>query len=255
MSEVTQYEPGTFCWAELATSDPDGAKRFYTGLFGWTVNEMPMGDGSFYSMVQLRGLDAGALYGMRKEQREQGVPPNWMSYFSVVSADETARKAKELGGKVLAEPFDVFDVGRMAVLQDPAGATFSIWQPKRNIGARVNNEPGAFCWSELDTDDTEKAKGFYTRLFEWGTKVGGEYTEWLQGGRSIGGMMKIPPEWGAVSPNWLTYLAVADCDATARKAQELGGQAIVPPTDIPDVGRFAVLRDPQGAVFAVVRLG
>lgn len=254
MTEVTQYQPGTFCWPELATSDQEGAKTFYTRLFGWTASDVPIGDGATYSMLQLAGKDVGALYRMRKEQAAQGVPPHWMSYVSVASADEAARKAKALGAKVLAEPFDVFDVGRMAVLQDPQGATFSLWQPQKHIGARVVSEPNAMCWDELDTTDTQAAGRFYTQLFGWTTKFGGDYTEFHRGQTPAGGMMKIPKEWGKVPPNWLVYFAVRDCDQSAAKAKELRAQPIVPPTDIPKVGRFSVLQDPQGAVFAIIKL-
>ncbi len=252
--EISAYEPGSFCWPELATSDQEGGKKFYTSLFGWSVNEIPIQPGETYTMLQLGGKDVGALYRMRPDQSAQGVPPHWMSYVSVASADQAARRAKELGGKVLAEPFDVFDVGRMAVLQDPQGARFSLWQAKKHIGARVINEPGALCWNELDTTDTAGAAKFYTALFGWITKVGGDYTEFHRGKTPAGGMMRIPKEWGKVPPNWLVYFAVEDCDASAAKAKELRGAAMVPPTDIANVGRFAVLRDPQGAVFAIIRL-
>ena len=166
---------------------------------------------------------------------------------------QSAKKAKDLGGKLLMEPFDVMDVGRMAVIQDPQGATFCVWEPKKHIGAELMNEPGTMCWAELDTTDTESAKKFYTGLFGWGTKDSEQYTEWLRGGTSIGGMMKIPKEWGPVPPNWLVYFMVSDVDASAKKAGELGAGTIVPPMDIPKTGRFAVLHDQQGAVFAIFK--
>jgi predicted enzyme related to lactoylglutathione lyase len=256
MPDMTRYEPGSFCWPELATTDPEAAKRFYGELFGWKANDMPMGDGSAYTMLELRGQQAGALYPMQQAQRDSGVPPNWMPYVSVANADETARRAKELGGTVLMEPFDVFDFGRMAALQDPTGATFSIWQPKTHIGARVYGEPGAFCWNELDTKNTGKALDFYTKLFGWKANPSKEYTEFTAPGASypMGGMMEIPEDWGKVPPNWLTYFAVDDADGAVAKAQKLGGKTIVPPTDIPNTGRFAILQDPQGATFAVIKL-
>jgi uncharacterized protein len=252
MPEVTRHEPGSFCWAELATTDDASAKKFYTALFGWGSEDSPAGPDMIYTTLKKNGKSVGALYKMRPEQK--GMPPNWMTYVTVVSADEAAKKAKELGGKLLMEPFDVMDIGRMAVVQDPQGASFSLWQPKKHIGAEVINEPGALCWAELDTRDTESAKRFYTGLFGWGTKVSDAYIELQQGGTSMGGIMKIPEEWGPVPSNWLVYFAVADCDATAKKTGELGGGTIVPPTDIPGMGRFSVQRDPQGAVFAIYRM-
>src|SRR5262249_36849529 len=168
-------------------------------------------------------------------------------------ADAAAKKAKELGGSILMEPFDVMDVGRMAVIQDKQGAVFSVWEAKKHIGAEVMNEPGALCWAELDTNDTKSAEKFYTALFGWGTKPSETYTEWQRGGQSIGGMMTIPKEWGPVPPNWLVYFMVSDVDETTKKAGSLGAEAVVPPMDIPKTGRFSVIRDPQGAVFATFK--
>ena len=252
MTKIDHHEPGSFSWAELATTDAGAAKTFYTGLFGWSYVDSPAGPDMIYTRVKKGGKDAAALYQLGKEQK--GVPPHWNVYFSVASADESASKAKKLGAKALMEPFDVMEYGRMALLQDPQGATFSLWEPRKHIGAEVMNEPNTACWAELDTTDTESAGKFYTALFGWGTKVGGDYTEFQVGGRSIGGMMKIAKEWGNVPPNWLVYFAVDDCDATAGKAQKLGAKIFMPPTDIPKTGRFAILQDPQGAVFAVIKL-
>ncbi len=231
MPEVTRHEPGSFCWPELATTDNGAAKKFYTSLFGWSAEDSPAGPDMIYTMLKKKGKAVGALYKLGPEQK--GVPPHWNIYVSVASADAAAKKAKDLGAKVLMEPFDVMDVGRMAIIQDQQGATFCVWEAKKHIGAEVVNEPGALCWAELDTTDTESAQRFYTALFGWGAKVSDTYIEWQQKGTSIGGLMKIPKEWGPVPPNWLVYFAV---------------------TDIPGAGRFAVLRDPQGAVFAVYRM-
>ncbi len=251
MSEVTKHEPGSFCWPELATTDDGGAKRFYTTLFDWSFEDSPAGPDMVYTMLKKRAKDVGALYKLGPEQK--GVPPHWNIYVSVASADATAKKAKDFGGKVLMEPFDVMDFGRMAIIEDQQGARICIWEPKKHIGAVIINEPGSLCWAELDTTDTDSAGRFYSSLFGWGTKVSPEYTEWQFGETSIGGMMKIPKEWGPVPPNWLVYFAVTDCDATAKKAAELGGGTVVPPSDIPGTGRFAVLSDPQGAVFAIFK--
>lgn len=256
MPEQTRHEPGMFCWVELATNDGPAAKKFYTSLFGWGVNEIPMGDQGTYSMVQKNGKDAGAMYQMGPQQK--GMPPNWGSYVCVTSADETAAKAKSLGGTVVLEPFDVFDSGRMALLQDPTGAFFSIWEPKEHIGAKVTNEPGAFCWNELYTTDPKRAADFYQSLFGWsGEKVQlpvGEYTMFEKGGAQAAGMLQISKEWGPMPPHWLVYFAVDDSDRTVEKAKGMGANVMVPPTDIPNIGRFSILSDPQGAGFAVIKL-
>jgi len=258
MTEVTRHEPGSFSWVELATSDPAAARSFYTALFGWTTADTPMGPGpdDVYTRLQLSGKDVGALYKMMKEQAEQGVPPNWLCYVTVASADDAAGTAKELGATALAGPFDVEDYGRMAMLQDPEGAVFAVWQPRKHIGIQRVEEVGAPCWCELSTRDAAKAGKFYAGLFGWGLKTSDPaYHEILRGGAPIGGIMPMPPEMEGVPPHWGVYFQVADCDASAAKAKALGGQICFGPHDIANVGRFAVIQDPQGAVFSVIRLG
>ena len=166
MTEVTKHEPGSFSWAELATSDPQSAKKFYTGLFGWSIKDNPMGEGFVYTLLQIGGKDVAALYQLMKEQAEQGVPPNWMCYVAVENADETAKKARSLGGKIMAEPFDVMDYGRMAVIQDPEGAIISIWQPMTHSGVQRVDEPGTMSWCELSTRDAAKSTPPFTMALQ-----------------------------------------------------------------------------------------
>ncbi len=163
MSEFTKHEPGSFSWVELATTDPASAKAFYSSLFGWTFVDTPAGPDMIYTRLQLRGKDVAALYPQQKEQREHGVPPNWMSYVTVESADRAAAKAGELGGTVLMEPFDVMEHGRMAIVQDPTSAILSLWQPRQHIGVQVRDETNSLCWNELYTRDTGRAAKFYSR--------------------------------------------------------------------------------------------
>jgi uncharacterized protein len=256
MTEVTRHEPGSFSWVELATSDPGAAKSFYTALFGWTAADTPMGPEFVYTRLQLGGKDVGALYKMMKEQAEQGVPPNWLCYVTVESADDAAKKAKALGGTVLAEPFDVEDYGRMAMLQDPEGAVFAVWQPRKHIGIQRVEEIGAPCWCELSTRDAEGAGKFYKGLFGWRVKTSDPaYHEIERGGVPIGGFLPMRPEMQGVPPHWGVYFMVADCDATVAKARTLGGQVCFGPHDIAGTGRFATLLDGQGAAFSVIKLG
>ena len=250
-----EHAPGTFCWAELATTDGPGAKKFYSELFGWETADMPIGEGMVYTMLSLGGKTVGALYD--KGEAMKDVPTHWASYISVTSADEITAKAKSLGATIIREPFDVFDVGRMAVITDPTGAAFCIWQPKAHKGYGIKGEPNTVCWNELLTNDTAKATDFYTKLFGWTTKADPgpmPYTEFKNGDEHVGGMMQIQPDMGPVPPHWGIYIAVNDCDATAQKATSLGAQTYVPPTDIEKVGRFSVLSDPQGAGFAIIKL-
>ena len=187
------------------------------------------------------------------------MPPHWQSYVSVASADEIADKAGSLGGTVFQPAFDVMDVGRMAVVQDPAGATFALWQPKAHKGAELLNVPGAPCWNELFTKDTEVAKTFYTGLFGWSTEempspTGAPYTMFKNGERPAGGMLEIQEEMGDVPPHWAVYFAVEGCDSSLERARALGAQVSFPPMDVPDVGRIAGLQDPQGATFSIIEL-
>jgi predicted enzyme related to lactoylglutathione lyase len=169
--------------------------------------------------------------------------------------DESARRARELGAAVLSEPFDVMDLGRMAVVRDPTGAVFALWQAGKSIGARRVNETGAACWSELATRDTSVAEKFYTRLFGWKAKTseygGAPYTEFLLGDRSIAGMMAIRDEWGPMPTYWAVYFGVDNADESTSRAQRLGGRVLTPPTDIPNVGRFSIVQDPLGATLSL----
>jgi predicted enzyme related to lactoylglutathione lyase len=262
MSERESYEHGTPSWADHSSSDPEAAASFYSGIFGWeTENVMPPDSGGQYFMARVRGRDVAAL----SSQMSPG-PVVWTTYITVDDADATAAKVPDAGGRVLAEPFDVFDSGRMAVLADSSGAAFSIWQAGQHIGAGLVNEPGAMCWNELLTRDPDGAKRFYGELFGWRTSAmpfeGGEYTGWHLPGEGdpepqsgIGGMMPMVGEqWPAdLPPHWMVYFAVADTDGTCSRAEELGGTVAVPAFDS-SVGRIAVLDDPLGAVFSVITL-
>jgi len=248
MTKTTKHDPGAFCWIELTTSDRRAAQQFYTSLVAWTANEMPMNGGEPYVMLQKGGLNVGALY------QTAEVPPNWLSYVAVESADDSARTAKDLGANLLSQPFDVMDVGRMAVVEDPQGARFALWQAKRHHGIDVRDEPNTLCWNELMTSDIEGARKFYSALFDWKLKVSSEYTEIHVDERGIGGLMQISPDMAGMPPHWHPYFMVENCDGALNKAKSLGVKDFFGPHDIPNVGRFAVLNDPQGATFAIIQV-
>jgi len=255
MPVMETYAPGTFCWADLGSPDAAAAKRFYTALFGLTAEDRPMGPDAFYTMLTVDGRSVAALY--QQEPAPAGTPAQWLSYISVLSVNESAQRAKELGGAVLMDPFDVLDVGRMAMVQDPTGAVVALWEPRRHAGAGLAGEPNAICWNELATTDTGRAGAFYTSLFGWSTETQpmgkGTYTMFTDAGAPRGGMMAIPTELGSVPPHWKIYFAVSDCEGQTTLAQSLGGSVRFPPTDAAGVGRYSVLADPQGAVFAVIQ--
>jgi uncharacterized protein len=255
MTARKSFTPGSVCWADLATTDWQDARRFYTALFGWSVEERPIGPSSPpYVLLKKGDAVAAALYQQDEEHRLLEMPPAWQVYFHVDDVDAVTKKARELGANVVTEPLDVQEAGRTALLQDPQSAMFALWKGKKRPGLGVLDEPGSLCWVELQTTDTTAAKTFYTSLFGWKTKDDPAYTEWINGGAHIGGMLKQPPEQEGVPPSWVVYFAVDDCDAVARRVQDLGGELHYGPEDIPRVGRFAVVMDPQGAPFCVIKL-
>lgn len=251
MGERTSYAPGTFSWVDLSTPDVDGAKAFYSGLFGWQALDLPVGENSIYSMQQIGGRNVAAIGPQPEAQRQAGVPPIWQSYVSVESADAAAARAAELGGTVHAGPFDVMEAGRMAVIQDPQGAFFMVWEPRENIGAGLVNAPGAFSWNELATPDIEGARSFYGGLFGWTfEEMPGPqpYVVIKNGGANNGGIRPLEP--AGMPPNWTVYFAVEDIDAGLARVRELGGNVFMGPMDIA-MAKIGVVQDPQGAVFVL----
>lgn len=256
MPETTVQAPGTFCWCEVGTTDARVAKSFYGSLFGWTTQDVPAGDAGTYTMIHHGGHELGGMYELSKEMREQGVPAHWLAYVKVASADAAAAKATELGGRVVMGPFDVMKAGRMAVVQDPTGGTFAMWESREHGGAGGMGETGTPCWFELISTDKAEAGAFYAALFSWQLEsfLGPmDYTIFKQGEKSVGGLMQRTEEMGPVPSHWMIYFAVDDCDATVANAARLGGQVCMPPQDIPTVGRIAVLGDPSGAMFAIIK--
>jgi uncharacterized protein len=267
------YLPGVPCWIDTSQPDPQAAVDFYGGLFGWEFEDvMPPGAPGSYFMGRLRGGDVAAV-----GSQPEGAPPMavWNTYVWVESADEAVSKVQAAGGRVLMEPFDVMDAGRMAVFGDPEGAVFCVWQAKQHKGARIVNEPGSLNFNGLNTRDVAGAKSFYGSVFGWETlDLGGGAAMWTLPGyaefleRSDPGLRERMQQSGApegfadvvatlnpiagdqadVLAHWNVTFAVDDADATAARAAELGGQVVVAPFDAPWV-RMTVITDPQGATF------
>lgn len=252
MAERTGYTPGTFCWADLSTTDQEAAKAFYGALFGWQAQDVPMGDGSVYSMMRVDDKNVAAIAPQPQQQRDAGVPPVWNSYVSVQSADATAERAKELGASVHAPAFDVLEAGRMAVIQDPQGAYFLAWQPNMNPGAQLVNAPGALVWNELQSPDTAASAAFYGQLFGWDiAQFPGSSEPYLgikNGEVNNGGIRELSPP--GIPPNWLVYFGTEDVEAAIARVGELGGTTMAGPIDI-QIAKIAIVADPQGAVFAL----
>ena len=247
MADEALHPPGTPTWVDLSTTDVDAGRGFYEQLFGWTTDE-PAGPefGGYAMFRQGDKIVAGSGPVM------DGAPPAWTTYVRTADAAATAQTARDAGGEVVVEPMEIPEAGIMAVIKDPTGAYFGVWQNGGHKGAELFNEPVSLTWNELGTRDVEAAKRFYTAVFGW-NPTGDNYVQWELNGKSIGGCLDlsttgVPDD---VPANWLSYFAVASVDETAERVKELGGTVRMPPADIPDMGRFSVVADPQGAVFAL----
>jgi predicted enzyme related to lactoylglutathione lyase len=200
--------------------------------------------------MQLHGKDVAGFHGI--PQSEQ----SWLGYIAVESADSTGIRAKDLGAKICVAPFDVPGVGRMSMLQDPAGGTFALWEAKGHRGARLVEEPGTMLWNELIVHDVNAAREFYSRLFGWSTREmrvpTGDYMVFMSGDRQVAGLMQIGKDWGPVSPHWQIFFAVKNCDADIARTKALGGSLLFGPVDVPKTGRFALLADPCDGVFLIM---
>jgi predicted enzyme related to lactoylglutathione lyase len=250
---MVNYPPGTPSWVDYGSLDPDASASFYGELFGWS-SESAGADAGGYQILTLGGERVGGL-----GPAPEGQPPHWTIYIAVADADETQAKVDAAGGKTLFGPLDVFTAGRMAMFADGAdGAIFGIWQPGDNRGAQVVNQVNAFSWDELGTRDREGAERFYGEVFGWTLEPieqGGEfvYGSWQLDGRKIGGLMPMGEQFPAHTPaHWLPYFGVEDVNATAARAEELGGGVRVPRMEVP-AGAFSVLSDPHGAVFGILQ--
>jgi predicted enzyme related to lactoylglutathione lyase len=270
MPERDQYIPGVPCWVDAQQPDPDAALPFYSGLFGWEFeNVMPDDAEGVYYMARIRGGEVAAI-----GPTPPGAPPMamWNTYIAVADADASAAKVRDAGGTVFMEPFDVMDAGRMAVVADPEGAMFCLWQAKANIGAKVVNEHGALNFNGLATRDAEAAERFYHAVFGWKIlplKAGpmwvlpgyGDHLEQKTPGLRAGmeqmgapdGFIDVVAQINPIDDtdtpaHWSVTFAVDDVAATAKQVPELGGQVVEGPFDAPWT-RLAVIRDPQGATF------
>ena len=253
---------GRFVWHDLMSTDPAAAKAFYGALFGWTFEETEF---TGVGAMHLMRVGDETVGGVMPLSAEQGVPSHWVGYVQVADLDATVGKVTEAGGQVLAPSIDCPEIGRWSVIRDPSGAVISPFQSAHGVIPDPDADslkPGMFCWDELLTSDPEKCGGFYANIFDWRQESmamsapdggGMTYHIFKRTNQQDGaGMMQMPAEAKAPS-HWLPYVAVDDVDASLERATELGAQVYCAPTDIPNVGRFAVLADPTGASFAVFK--
>lgn len=248
MPEMTRYEHGVPSWTDVGMPDPEAGLRFYSALFGWEGQDMGE-EAGHYTIASIGGRQVAAI-----SPAQDAGPPRWTTYINVDNVDAVAGKVEEAGGTVIVAPMDVMSAGRLAIIKDATGAVIGAWQPGDHIGAQLVNEPGAFIWSELATADLAKSKAFYSAVFGWEWGGAEEYAEGQVAGRTIAGVMPRRPEMPSEVPDsWLVYFGSSDVDTDVKKAIDLGGAAVLDPTDIPGTGRFAVLMDPQGATFGVFK--
>ncbi|GAA0983164.1 VOC family protein [Acrocarpospora macrocephala] len=249
---TTDFYPGAPNWLDLGSPDTEASADFYGSVFGWTFASAGPDSGG-YGFFQQSGKTVAALGPLT----EAGARSAWTIYFHVPDADAATQQARENGGTVRVEPYDVFDAGRTAAFTDPGGAQFAIWQPGKTIGLDVVTEPGSLGWTELYVPDPSAVRDFYTTLFGWTIKevpFGGGMTYVLAStaeGKEpdIAGIM--PLQQGD-TPHWLPYIEVSDTDATLVRVDASGGAVLMPAMDVEGVGRFAVCADPNGARFAVI---
>jgi uncharacterized protein len=270
MSERDTYPSGVPFWVDIAHPDPDAAMRFYGELFGWEYSdpEAIPGGGRYYA-ARLRGRDVAGI--SSQPGGRDGSPPAWKTYVAVDSADATTAKAKQAGGSAVAEPFDA-PPGRIALLNDPEGALFCIWEPKARAGAQLVNEPGAWSMSSLNTRDPDRAKAFYGAVFGWETETfelgGAEIWMWRLDGY-VGGQPQQPVPRDVVAamaplgddapaevrPHWSVDFWVDRVDGAVETVGRLGGAVIAPPYDVPSTElRQAVVADPHGATFSITEV-
>ncbi|SOE00529.1 VOC family protein [Blastococcus haudaquaticus] len=247
----TPWPDGTPCWVDVGTPDMDGAKAFYSALFGW---EYVGGDAEFggYSSAQLDGRMVAGL----GPQQDPDDPTRWTTYFAASDAAAGAERIRAAGGRVLVEPMEVGPMGTMVIALDPQGNPFGLWQAGMHTGYQIHNEPGALAWNEAMVDDTSGAKQFYTAVFGFGFDqlgaedgAGTDYATFSTGGNPLGGLAASDP---SMPTGWLTCFAVGATDDTVALVEAKGGKVVTPPEDTP-FGRFAVVEDPWGASFEVLQ--
>jgi predicted enzyme related to lactoylglutathione lyase len=248
------WPPGAPCWVDCQVDDVPAARTFYAALFGWEIQDAPPEAGG-YLMALLGGQPVAGIG--PKPPNAGPMPSVWTTYLATDDADATAGAVAVAGGSVLIPPFDVLDIGRMAVAADNGGAVFGLWQAKAHQGVGRYNEAGTLVWSELHTRDYQGARGFYAGVFGYTYEDLGDTDEFRYatfrpaGGETAGGIHHDLNLSEGVPNYWLPWFAVDDVDAAAAKARELGSQVLFQPMDSP-YGRMSIFAGAQGEVFAVI---
>lgn len=250
--------PSTFCWLDLSTTDPNGAKEFYSAIFGWEIMDVPVGEGMVYTMLMLNGLPVAALSQMPKEQSDMNFPPFWNSYIAVDDVDAVCAMAEENGGKVLMPPMQVMEEGKMAILQDPEGAFVGVWQAENMQGFAFYGEPGSVCWFEEGCFNRENAIPFYEKTFGWNSTTSpmgkNLYTLFNLGEIMVAGMYEMTEDMKHIPAHWLPYFGIHDLDSALKTTEAMNGKILMPKLFVEGVGNFSVIQDPQGGALGLLEV-
>ena len=252
MTDSSPLTHGHPCWIELSAPKHVPSLAFYKGLLGWKSREVTPARGLSYTMFTLDGHDVAGLVTSNSDTGE------WLTYIAVDDVDATAARAVSLGGSLQRAPMDIGSLGRMARITGPRGASLALWQADTHTGTTGWGNPGAPCWIELSTDHTAASLGFHSQLLGWDPlpqPMGPlTYITYRANGHHVAGMMGLSDDWGTTTPNWLLFIAVKDVIHSASLVTGLGGQLVSAPSTIPEVGLFALVQDPGGALFAIISL-
>ena len=260
MPKVESYVQGTPSWVDLSTSDQSAAKEFYASLFGWEYEDNDMGNGQFYSMAQIGGSPVSAIATQQPEEAQQGIPSHWNVYITVDDVDAVGERVPALGGTLLMGPMDVFDAGRMIVVQDSVGAVVMFWQPMQHIGSEVRDEHGALTWTLLLTTDKDGTASFYSELLDievakdaMSSPDGGTVHQLVVDGQPVASIMNMPQQLVdmGVPSHWEAYFRVDDAQKVCDAATANGGMVYMGPADMGPMGTIGYMQDPQGAQFGV----
>jgi len=246
------HAPGTPCWFDLLSPDAEAAAAFYAQLFGWTYDVSGPEEGRYHTAM----VDGRPAAGIGQRQEGTHAPSAWTVHLAAGDVAAMADRVTELGGSVLNEPAEVRGLGHLAIVQDPGGAVFGLWQPLTHQGFGVTHQHGTMGWCEVNVPDGEAAKAFYAELMGAEARrlrsdaVPTVYYVLWKDDEAVAGILEMTAERQGVPPHWVPYFEVADCDAVARAAEQAGGTVSVQPFDT-EYGRIAVVTDPFGAVFSV----
>lgn len=254
MTIVKQHAPGSVSWVDLMTPDPEGARKFYEDLFGWSF-KIGAKESNSYTMCCVGSNEVAGMAAQPPGTKQRSA---WTVYFASDDIEASAKKIRRLGGQVVTGPLDVMAEGRMLVAADASGAVFGVWQAGRHPGATRIDEPGAMAWREVNVRDPRIARSFYTQLFGLEAREmpipDMNYLTLHLGEQTVGGILRMGEQWPAEIPaHWMTYFAVDDIEVALKRVAAGGGQLHVSPFDTV-YGRLAVVTDPWNAAFAVLKM-